>query len=57
MKLSNWIELLLFAAIVITGYIIKHRSKKSVSEIEGNWGIVKGSDLKGQEVGRYDVIE
>ena len=55
MTLSNWIELCILIAIIISGSIIKCRSKKAVSDIDGANGVVRKVDLKGTTLGKYDM--
>lgn len=55
MTFSNWIELAMIGLAILIGTVLKRRSKQSVSDIEGSWGIVRESDYEGRAVGRYEV--
>jgi hypothetical protein len=58
MTLSNWILLGLLVAIIIAGVIIKHKSKKAVSDIDGFNGISRKSEMRdGVAIGKFESSE
>ena len=52
MVLRNWIELIILMIVVITGIIVKYKTKKWVKDIEGFDGIAKPNAGKEDIIGR-----
>ncbi|HCC34905.1 MAG TPA: hypothetical protein DEQ02_04455 [Ruminococcaceae bacterium] len=49
MTLINWISLGVVAAILISGIVIKIRTRKKVNDLDGFCGIAEGGKEKGEQ--------